>query len=174
MSDHGTYDPAGPRPALRFERALEHPVERVWRAIADPGERARWFPTAMEGELRPGAPITQTFAGDDAPSDTGHVVEAVAPDLLAFTWFGDLLTFELEPAGGDGGGTILRFAQRLSDREAAARTAAGWAVCLDRLTRALAGEDVDAPGTEPTAEWHAHYARCVADGMPHGAPVPGR
>ena len=34
------------RPALRFERRLKHSVERVWRAVTEPAELARWFVVA--------------------------------------------------------------------------------------------------------------------------------
>jgi hypothetical protein len=33
---HGSLDISGDRPALRFERHLEYPMERVWQAITDP------------------------------------------------------------------------------------------------------------------------------------------
>ena len=31
------------RPALRVERRYRHSVERVWRAVTEPAELARWF-----------------------------------------------------------------------------------------------------------------------------------
>lgn len=34
----GTLETVGGRPALRFERKLGHPIERVWRAISDATE----------------------------------------------------------------------------------------------------------------------------------------
>jgi uncharacterized protein YndB with AHSA1/START domain len=30
------------RPALRLARHLEHSVERVWRAVSEPAELAKW------------------------------------------------------------------------------------------------------------------------------------
>jgi len=39
----GTLQTIDGRPALRFERRLPHPVERVWRAVSEPAELARWF-----------------------------------------------------------------------------------------------------------------------------------
>ena len=49
---HGTYEIVDDRSALSFERRLAHSVERVWRAVSEPGELAHWFPSAMSGELR--------------------------------------------------------------------------------------------------------------------------
>jgi uncharacterized protein YndB with AHSA1/START domain len=42
----GTLETIDGRPALRFERRLAHSVERVWRAVSEPAELARWFPAA--------------------------------------------------------------------------------------------------------------------------------
>ena len=52
--------------------------------------------------------------------------------------------------------------------EAAARTAAGWHLCLD----ALAGAAGAAPDG-PSPEWRERYAEYIARGFPAGAPVPG-
>jgi uncharacterized protein YndB with AHSA1/START domain len=43
-TDLGTYFEHDGRPAVRFVRTYPHDVERVWRAITDPDELARWFP----------------------------------------------------------------------------------------------------------------------------------
>jgi uncharacterized protein YndB with AHSA1/START domain len=99
---------------LRLERRYRHPVERVWRAISEPGELAHWFVA-------------------DAPL---QVVERVEPRLLVATWFGDAVRFELQP---DGDGCLLVFTHAFADRDVAARTAAGWDRCFARLDALLAG-----------------------------------
>ena len=55
----------------------------------------------------------------------------------------------------------------------AARDAAGWHVCLDRLGDHLDGAATAAPTAEPTGEWRRHYAEYQSRGVPAGAPVPG-
>jgi uncharacterized protein YndB with AHSA1/START domain len=35
-------------PAVRLERRLPHPVERVWRAVNEPSELAQWFVAPVE------------------------------------------------------------------------------------------------------------------------------
>ena len=45
---HGTLETIEGRPALRFERSLTHPVDRVWRAVSVPAELGSWFPAAVE------------------------------------------------------------------------------------------------------------------------------
>jgi len=122
------------RPALRFERRLAHPIERVWRAVADPGERSEWFP--------PDAPL--------------EVVETDEPRLLVGTWFGDTLRFELR---ADGDGTLLEFTHRFTDRETAARSAAGWDRVFARLGGLLDGRPMgEKESLEAWPEVHERYA----------------
>jgi uncharacterized protein YndB with AHSA1/START domain len=160
---HGTYETIDDRPALRFERRLNHPVERVWRAISEPEELKAWFPSTVSGEIAPGASLTFTFEQGEAPAMHGEVTEHDPPRRLAFYWGDDHLRFELEPAGD---GCLLRFTALLDARDKAARDAAGWHTCLDRLEAALAGA---AAGDDAWRELYAEYER---RGLPTGAPVP--
>jgi uncharacterized protein YndB with AHSA1/START domain len=171
MSTHGTYDTSGDRPTLRFERRIAHPIEAVWRTISEPAELAHWFPTEVRGEVaRAGATLEFVFPGEDRPH-LGQVLEAEPPRLLVFTWFDDVLRFELEEDGE--GATTLRFSHAIEEVAGAARTAAGWTVCLDGLEQAAKGTPTHAPGSEPTPEWRAHYEHYLDAGFPAGAPVPG-
>jgi uncharacterized protein YndB with AHSA1/START domain len=169
MSTHGRYDASGGRPTLRFERTVGRPIDAVWRTISEPGEMARWFPTEVRGELTtPGARLQFAFPDDDV-LHRGEVLEIDPPRLLAFTWFDDVLRVELEAAGD--GATTLRFSHEIVEIDAAARTMAGWTVCLDRLEAAASGSG-EPSGPDATAQWQAHYRFYVTDGVPSGAPVP--
>jgi uncharacterized protein YndB with AHSA1/START domain len=165
----GTYQEIDGRPALCFERSFSHPVERVWSAVADPGEMHHWFPATVTADLRPGGAMSFEFDDPDAPETTGEVTELDPPRLLAFTWGDDLLRFEIEPAGE---GSRLVFTHFLSERNEAARNAAGWDMCLRELDRHVAGEPASAPGIGVTPEWRELYDEYVAAGMPSGAPIP--
>jgi uncharacterized protein YndB with AHSA1/START domain len=176
-----TYDTIEERPRLRFERQLAQPIDTVWRAITDPAELAHWFPCEVELELRVGGPMTFTFEQDlsqysDQPPGThtmqGEVSELDPPKRFAFFWGQDHLTFELEPTDA-GAGCALRLTVILDAREKAARDAAGWHLCLDRLGQRLGATVTAAPGGEPTSEWRALYDRYAGAGVPTGAPVPG-
>ena len=169
MSEHGTYTTDDGRPAVRFERRLAHPVDAVWRTVTDPGELRHWFPTSVELELRVGAPMR--FVHGDGEVFEGELRELDPPRRLAFLWGGDLLRFELEP-DGDGTRLILVHVLLGEGAEAAARTAAGWHVCLAALERTLAGQAAAAPDG-PSPEWRERYAEYVALGFPAGAPIPG-
>jgi uncharacterized protein YndB with AHSA1/START domain len=170
MTAHGSYETVDGRPAVRFERRLGHPVEAVWRAVSEPAGLAHWFPARVEiEELAPGGRLRFEHADGAAPPSDGEIVEVEPPRRLTFTWGGERLRFELEPAGD---GTLLRLTHFLSSPEQAARDAAGWHVCLDRLTDHLSGAPAGAPDSEPTGEWREHYEAYQARGLPSGAPVP--
>ena len=65
------------RPTLRLQRRLAHPVERVWRAVSEPGELSRWFV----------APVPWTPAlGESLAGGTGRITELDPPRRIAWTW----------------------------------------------------------------------------------------
>jgi uncharacterized protein YndB with AHSA1/START domain len=132
MSDgKATLARAGDRPVLRFERHLPHPIETVWRAVTDPAELRAWFPTRIEvAEWKVGASLTHHFDGHDIDPLPGVVLEWDPPRRARFTWGEDVIGFELT-ATPDGGTTFV-LTEELSANHAA-RNAAGWEACLDRL-----------------------------------------
>jgi hypothetical protein len=121
------------RSALRFERHLDHSVERVWRAITEPGELRHWF-----------------------PGETWSVTESDLPHLLVGSWYGDTLRFELR---ADGDGCLLVFSHMFADREKAARDAAGWESCFVRFDALLAGEPMsEVDSLKGWSDSHERYA----------------
>lgn len=126
------------KPLLRFERFLPRPVEEVWRAVTEPDRLRTWFPTRIEVDRwEVGASLTHHFDGQPYPALPGTVLECSEPHRLVFTWGGDTIGFELTPA--DGGTTFVLTEQLGATR--AARNAAGWEVCLERLVADGSGED---------------------------------
>ncbi|HEY3142160.1 MAG TPA: SRPBCC family protein [Acidimicrobiales bacterium] len=131
---------------LRFVRRLQHPPEKVWRALTEPEHLAVWFPSTVEGERTAGAKLRFTFPFDDAPVMDGEMVVYEPPSVLEFTWGeGDLLRFELQP---DDDGTVLTLLDRFDEQGRAARDGAGWHASLDVLTYHLAGEPTPWPPDE--------------------------
>ncbi len=65
------------RPALRFERRLDFPVERVWRAVSEPAELAQWFPGSVDWKPELGEAFE---AGGPARGD--HGTRPAAPHRL--------------------------------------------------------------------------------------------
>ncbi|EMD27573.1 SRPBCC family protein [Amycolatopsis azurea] len=147
MTPRARLETVGERPALRIERRLAHRPERVWRAVTEPSELAKWFPAAVVVDLRPGGTIEFTFEGEETPT-TGKVLEADEPRVFAFSWNEDVLRWEIIP---DGDGSRLLFTHTFGRGEpaiariAAGRTAAGWDSCLVALTASLDGEEYEQP-----------------------------
>jgi uncharacterized protein YndB with AHSA1/START domain len=151
------------RVGVRFERRLSHPPGRVWRAVTETAELAKWFPARPEitGERRVGAQLRFVYPGDQAPPEVGEVLELEEPRLFAFSWRPDaveeqetLLRFELEP---DGDGTKLTFTHELP-RPDTAKVAAGWQLCLDDLELSLGGEPRAEFPSDRWVELHEAYA----------------
>lgn len=168
----GTYLEIDGRPALRFVREYPDAVERLWDAVSDPTELTAWFPARVSfpdaGSPEPGGTVTFTFS-EEGDGGTGTVLACDPPSRLTFTWEGDELRFELTPLTA---GSRLTFTTVLAARDTAARSAAGWEVCLEALDEAMAGRTPDGRGG-PTPTWRRHYAEYRAAGVPAGAPVPG-
>jgi uncharacterized protein YndB with AHSA1/START domain len=163
---HGDYETIDGRPALRFERRLAHPPERVWRAITEPDELAQWFPSSVEADLRLGGAMHFEFQGAEMTLD-GEITELEPCRRFSFLWGDDHLHFEIEPTE-HGSACVLRLVVELDQREKAARDAAGWDVTLDRLAAALGGGAAD----RETEDWRARYEEYQRRGLPTGAPLP--
>ncbi len=176
ITDPGSYlELDDGRPAVRFERIYDHPIERVWALVTEPAELAHWFPSPeVTIELRTGGLLT--FTGDPylpEAQTTGQVLELDPPRLLAFSWLGDELRFELRPV--DEHRTRFTLTNVLEARNTAARNAAGWHACLACLDASAAGRPTGGPhADDQPAGWEKLYDEYVAAGMPSGAPVPGR
>jgi uncharacterized protein YndB with AHSA1/START domain len=128
----------GDRPILRFERHLPQSRDDVWRTVTDPHEMTAWFPTRIEiDEWKVGASLTHHFDDHDIDPLPGRVIEWEPPHRVRFTWAEDTISFELSP--DPNGGTIFVLTEELG-KERAARNAAGWDSCLDRLEFAREAE----------------------------------
>ena len=148
MND-GTLETVEGRPALRFERALAHPIERVWRAVSVPAELERWFPAAADWTPAAGELI-------EAGGMTGEVTEVEAPHRLAWTFAGDYYAFDLSEHDH---GCLLVFTHVFDDRTIAAQTAAGWDAYLARLEPHLTGGHLsEEEAHKPWEDLHERYA----------------
>jgi uncharacterized protein YndB with AHSA1/START domain len=126
----GTQETVDGRPALRFERRLDHSVQRVWRAVTEPAELARWFVAEV-----PWTPV----AGEEfeAGGERGRITALEPPRLLAWTWGVERYSFELAP---DGAGCVLVFTHVFDPRLGPGwQHAAGWETYFERLDVHLGG-----------------------------------
>ncbi|MFE5843059.1 SRPBCC family protein [Streptomyces niveus] len=150
---------SGGRTALRMERRLAHPPQRVWDAITRPEQLAKWFPSEVSVDLRPGGEIGFHFPGEPGPGPamTGRVTDADEPHLFAFTWGEDHLSWEITPDGE--GCSLLRLVHTFGDRFGAASFASGWQVCVTALGQVLDGGLVDVERDTAGTLHEAYLAR---------------
>jgi uncharacterized protein YndB with AHSA1/START domain len=160
--EFGLLERHGEVSVLRYERHLAHPPERVWRAITDDADLAAWFPTTIEGPRRDGAPLRFSFRQGEADPFGGEMLAFVPPTLMELRWADDVLRFELESesesADGRGEGStgcILRLSVTFTEFGKAARDAAGWHLCLERLVASSDG--TTPPGPDRWKELHRTY-----------------
>jgi uncharacterized protein YndB with AHSA1/START domain len=155
---------------VRFTRAYAHPRDRVWRAVTEAEHLAAWFPQRITGEWAPGAELVFADPQGRGPDFTGEVLRCEPPELLEFRWGTDVLRFELAETGG---GCTLTLLDILTERGTAARTAAGWHECLDRLACELAGQPVPFAAGERWAEVHPGYVAAFGPEASAIGPPPG-
>lgn len=118
------------RPALRFERRLDHPIERVWQAVTEPAELERWFVSKVPWTPSPGEEF-------EAGGETGRITALEPPRLIAWTWGVERYSFELSPAQD---GCLLVFTHVFNPELGPGwQHAAGWETYLNRLDAHLAG-----------------------------------
>jgi uncharacterized protein YndB with AHSA1/START domain len=159
MSREGTAEFHADHAILRYERRLNHPVERVWAAITEPSEIEAWWGRAnVDLKLR-GSMRIEWLNGDVTMPAT--ITELDPPRVLEIE--GEphgTLRFELRP---DGDATVLTFVARSEiPAEFRSKVLAGWHFHLDALEDFVDhGTRVDWPNW-PTDRWQAihdeHYS----------------
>jgi uncharacterized protein YndB with AHSA1/START domain len=153
--------------AVRFERMLPGPVERVWSYLVEDGKRATWF-CGGETEPRSGGRIDLFFKHsritDEAPpenarkmNDEGSLMSGTVrvyepPYRLAFNWIGmgdpdSDVEIELTPVGNEV--RLVLIHRRLATKSRMAMVSSGWHLHLGLLEDQLLGQ-------APRAFWSAH------------------
>jgi len=100
--------------SLSFDFDLQHPPEKVWRALTDPVLLAEWLLPAFDLELEPGAAFTfktQPYPGWDG-SVNCRFLEIEPQRKLSYAWvvvdLDTVVTFTLTPTAS---GTRLSLVQ---------------------------------------------------------------
>jgi uncharacterized protein YndB with AHSA1/START domain len=143
-------------PALRLERRLDHSIERVWRAVTEPQELARWF---VVDEVPWTPRKNEEF---EAAGETGRITELDPPRHLAWTWGRERYSFELTAATPDT--TTLVFTHVFNPELGPGyQHAAGWEAYFDRLEAHLGGgflseEDAHEGMDERLASYRERFA----------------
>jgi uncharacterized protein YndB with AHSA1/START domain len=169
-STDGTLEQADGRWRLRFTRHLGHPRAKVWRAITEAGHLAAWFPQKITGDWAPGGELIFSDPQGRGPDFTGQVLAYQPPELLEFSWGPDVIRLELAEAGD---GCTLTLLDTLDERGTAARTAAGWHECLDRLAYHTGGLAAPFSDGERWSQTHPGYVTAFGPEGSSAGPPPG-
>jgi uncharacterized protein YndB with AHSA1/START domain len=89
--------------SISFEFDLQHPPEKVWRALTDPALLAEWLLPVIDLKLEPGATFTfktQPYPGWDGIVNC-QILEIEAQRKISYTWsvpfLDTVVTFTLTP-----------------------------------------------------------------------------
>jgi len=167
----GTLEEADGRWRLRFTRGLAHPQDKVWRAITEPEHLRAWFPQRITGDWVVGGPLTFSGPEGAGPDFGGEVLAYDPPSLVEFRWGTDVIRLELR---GHTGGCTLTLLDTFGEPGKAARDAAGWHECLDRLTDDLADGGLTFRPGQRWAEVHPGYVEAFGPAAATVGPPPGR
>lgn len=143
--DAGTYE-------LNLERTLEAPVDRVWAALTDAGQIARWYGPGeefrievLEWDCRVGGRYRVAMHHPDGQTHTCFgVFKQIEPNQrISYTWAWEgqppmdtVVTFALT---ADGEGTRLEFTHAgFPAEEVRDQHRMGWSGSLERLAAAVA------------------------------------
>lgn len=172
MSEYGTILESG---AIRFERRLPGPIERVWAYLTEADKRAKWL---ARGEVQPwvGGGVELHFRHADlspqveeipdkyrqyenGASFTAEVTRCEPPRLLSHTWAdGSEVTFELTPQDED---VLLVLTHRRLTSTEMLGVAGGWHTHLGILVDHLHGRTPQ-PFWATHARLEAEYEQRIA------------
>jgi uncharacterized protein YndB with AHSA1/START domain len=135
-------------PSVTLVRRIKASPARLWAAITDPAQMARWWgpdagPTlSAEADLRPGGRYSVVFRmlNGQEGNPTGDYREIVPEQKLVFTWElpgepDSLVTFLLRAV--DGGTELTLTHEQLPTEPLRVSHARGWAGFLDKLAAFL-------------------------------------
>ena len=140
-------NPTSVRDAIVQEIEIKGPVNRVFEALVNPGQRVKWWggegrfqAKQMESDLRPGGKwmMQGNGLGGRPFKVTGEYLQVEPPRLLVFTWLPDwqegavesVLRFDLDEKDGV---TTVRLTHSGLTSEASRQSHQGWSQILNWL-----------------------------------------
>ena len=151
IAGYGVVTEAG---AVRFERLLPGPIERVWAYITESDKRARWLASGPM-DLRPGGEMELVWrngdlAGYEPPEELerfagehrmkARILRFEPPRLLVHSWGDDAeVSYELAERGDQV--LLVLTTRRLPSRSELVGVSGGWHAHLEFLAARLEGRD---------------------------------
>ncbi|QGQ93559.1 SRPBCC family protein [Paenibacillus psychroresistens] len=128
----------------RYERNLQHSVEKVWAGLTENDKLAKWFSELEVDSLRKGGTIKfnmpdETFIGLE-------IIELTLNSVLEFTWDEGIVRFELYPEPEGCCLILIEKMAKITDHTP--RDLAGWHVCLAVLGLLLDGKTLESRENE--------------------------
>ena len=130
--------------SISFEFDLQHPPEKVWRALTDPAQLAEWLLPVADLKLDPGAAFT--FKTEPQPGWDGVVncrlLEIESHRKLRWRWVvGDIdtvVTFTLTPTPSGTRLSLLQSGFKPNQKQNLAGARYGWNMMGGKLVDLLA------------------------------------
>jgi uncharacterized protein YndB with AHSA1/START domain len=141
--------------AVRYERRVDAPAARIWAALTEPAELARWL-----GHVTIADRDVTVRLGPDTPDGTGSVTYCQPAQMLEVDvqWPGRppaRLVAEVAALGERRAVVVLEY-RGLPDDDAAEQSAR-WHLRMDALAGAATGDGAPAGPPEPPADLVAAY-----------------
>jgi uncharacterized protein YndB with AHSA1/START domain len=136
-TDDGVFYMTTGEAGLTFERIFDRSTSRVWAALTEPDQLAKWLaPTTIEG--REGGTITLHLTGGTMG---GKILKWKKNELIEYVWHnGSSVRWQLLSEGR--GRTRLVFTHRKVKESQLVDAAKGWHYHLDALSLVLEGKNV--------------------------------
>ena len=132
------------RDSLSLEFDLDHPPEKVWRALTDPALLAEWLLPVAELTLEPGAEFTfrtQPYPGWDGTVNC-RFVAIETHRKLSYTWsvpfLDTVVTFTLTPSPSGTRLSIVQSGFKSDQKREFGGARYGWKMMGGKLTDLLA------------------------------------
>lgn len=145
----------------RFDRPLEHSVEKVWAAMTQNDLLNKWMPNLQVVDLRLDGTIK--FNMNDGTGNTFdiRIRDCKENEVLEFEWGEGWVRFELSPKPEVCFLILKEFIGTINDHSSI--DLAGWHVCLDLLNDVLNGHVHEEFPIENWEKWHQKYEVLTAE-----------
>ncbi|MFJ7928791.1 SRPBCC family protein [Peribacillus sp. NPDC096448] len=142
----------------RFDRLLNHSVEKVWSALTENDKLEKWMSNLEMKDLRKDGTIKFNFNDGSGKSFDMKIRDFQESAVLDFEWGDGWVRFEVSPEK-DGCSLVLKESiTPVNDHTA--KDLAGWHICLDMFSDLLDGHRQDFPMDE-WEKWHKEYTAAV-------------